>query len=145
MFGNVAAQYDVRFSANVGTFRADMEAVRLAAREGYGGISSAALRASVAEEKYERALARTKVGSLAANRATLAYRKEVEALQLEQSGAAGPPPAAACTARRSRRRSGASAGSSAAASRAAASSAGRRRSPPRRSSAAPASRSRSRP
>lgn len=78
-----AAQYDVQFGVNTGQFRADMGAVGEVYSRTTGLMSDQALRAAVAQEKLDRALANHGPTSLAAKSATLAYRKEMAALAAE--------------------------------------------------------------
>jgi hypothetical protein len=79
MFEN-AASYDVRFAVNLGEARRDMGLLRGEWARTTGAMSTESLRAAVAQEKLDRALARNGSDSLAARKATLAYRQEMQAI-----------------------------------------------------------------
>jgi hypothetical protein len=84
-----AARSDVEFRANTGQFKADMGEVLGVYKRTTGAMSSEALRAAVAQEKLDRAIKLHGPDSLAAKQATLAYRREIDALSSSAVRAGG--------------------------------------------------------
>lgn len=77
-FGNSAAiQADVLFRADYVQFEGDTAKIRESAQRTYGALDAGALKAALASEKYDRALARSKGSSYAVAKATAAYKAEL--------------------------------------------------------------------
>lgn len=88
-FGNAeAVQADVIFRANWSEFSGDMAKIRESAEQTYGALDSSTLKAALASEKYDRALARSKGSSYAVAKATAVYKSELAAIDAAQSRAA---------------------------------------------------------
>lgn len=85
MFGDhvTAARADLEFYVPVGETRADLAKVREEYDRTIGQMSTATLRQHAAEEKLNRALANGTVNSDRVVRATVAYRREMQALEAE--------------------------------------------------------------
>lgn len=79
-FSSDAAQYDVKFTSNVGAFRAEMGEVGAVYARTTGQMSSESLRAASAHERLQRTIKRYGPESERAKIATVAYRKEMAAL-----------------------------------------------------------------
>lgn len=75
---------DVEVRAPTGAFKADVAEIRRVWQQTTGALSDGALRAAVAQEKLDRAIARHGPESLQAKTATVAYRREMQALEAEQ-------------------------------------------------------------
>ena len=75
-----AAVYDVKYQVNVGEFVGDSKTIESVWERTTGSMSDSSLRAAVAQEKLYRAIKLHGPSSLAAKSATLAYRKEMQAL-----------------------------------------------------------------
>lgn len=75
-FGS-AAHSDVEFRTNTGQFKADMSAIRREYQQTTAGMSSDALKAAIAQEKLDRAIAAHGPTSYQAKAATLAYRNSL--------------------------------------------------------------------
>jgi hypothetical protein len=75
-----AAVYDVKYQVNVGEFEAQNKTVEAVYARTTAGMSDGSLRAAIAQEKLDRAIAQHGPTSLAAKSATLAYRREMAAL-----------------------------------------------------------------
>lgn len=83
-----AIQADVAFNVDLGQFRGDMGQVERVYEQTTGGMSSDALRLSIAQEKVARAIKRTGPESISTKQATLALRREMDSLATS-SGRAG--------------------------------------------------------
>jgi TP901 family phage tail tape measure protein len=83
-----AARGDVVFQTNLGQFRGDMAQIEAVYGRTTGAMSDEALRLAVAQEKLNRAIVQSGPESLAAGKATLAYRTEVNELATAQERAA---------------------------------------------------------
>jgi hypothetical protein len=78
---------DVAFRASYAQFEGDTAKIREAAERTYGAIDNSTLKASLASEKYDRALARSKGSAYAVQRATAAYKAELATLEATQGRA----------------------------------------------------------
>lgn len=83
--GVSAGRADVEFTANTGQAKVSMEELRAVYKQTTGAMSTEALRAAAAQEKLDRAIALHGPASTQAKTATVAYRRELEALKLEQA------------------------------------------------------------
>lgn len=89
-FGSAAAvQADVLFRANTAAFSGDMQTIRQEAERTFGALDATTLKAALASEKYDRALARSKGSTFAVAKATAAYKAELAALEHTETRAAG--------------------------------------------------------
>lgn len=77
---NARIRTDLEFVAVTGQAKTEMGSLRRVYAETTGAMSEGALRAAVAQEKLDRAIARHGPESLSAKQATLAYRREMDAL-----------------------------------------------------------------
>lgn len=75
-----ALRADVVFNTDLGKFRGEIGQIERVYDQTIGGMSTEALRLSVAQEKVARAIKRTGPESLSTKQATLALRREMEAL-----------------------------------------------------------------
>lgn len=83
---NSVTRADLEFHAITGQAIAGTEEVKRVYNQAIGSMSTESLRAAVAEEKLDRAIARNGPTSLAAKNATLAYRREMESLSVTSVG-----------------------------------------------------------
>jgi hypothetical protein len=89
-FGSAEAfQADVVFRTNVSQFEGDQAQIRALAERTYGALDAGSLKAALASEKYDRALARSKGSAFAVAKATAAYKAELAALEGAENRAAG--------------------------------------------------------
>jgi hypothetical protein len=89
-FGNAAAfQADVEFRTNVSQFEGDQAQIKALAERTYGALELGSIKAALASEKYDRALARSKGSSYAVMRATASYKSELAALEAAENRATG--------------------------------------------------------
>lgn len=75
-----AIQADVAFNVDLGRFKADLGQAERVYDDTIGGMSTDALRLSVAQEKVARAIKRTGPESLSTKQATLGLRREMDSL-----------------------------------------------------------------
>lgn len=88
MFGNaevIAA--DVVFRANWAEFQGDTAKIRESALSTYGALDNGSVKAALAQEKFDRALARSKGSAYAVAKATAVYKSDLAALEATQSRA----------------------------------------------------------
>lgn len=89
-FGSAEAfQADVVFRTNVSQFEGDQAQIRALAERTYGALDAGSLKAALASEKYDRALARSKGSAFAVAKATAAYKSELASLEGAENRAAG--------------------------------------------------------
>src|SRR5579862_5590893 len=76
----LAAQADVVYATNLGQFKVDQAEIEAVYARTTGAMSDEALKLSIAQERLNRAIAQQGPESLAAGRATVAYRAQLDEL-----------------------------------------------------------------